>query len=150
MEEATVTDGPGVRVERDGPVTVVTIDRPERRNAVDGPSAWALADAFRGLSAGRASVPPRIAARAELGDGDAVTRSERWEHEMRDAFLRGYLPEGRAHPQFLPQARARLDVLLELFEAEKLFYELGYELNNRPSWVWIPLRGLVTLLRGAS
>jgi trehalose synthase-fused probable maltokinase len=90
------------------------------------------------------------AARAELGDGDAVTRSERWEHEMRDAFLRGYLPEGRAHPQFLPQARARLDVLLELFEAEKLFYELGYELNNRPSWVWIPLRGLVTLLRGAS
>jgi alanine dehydrogenase len=27
----------------------------------------ALADAFRGLSAGRASVPPRIAARAELG-----------------------------------------------------------------------------------
>jgi enoyl-CoA hydratase len=47
MEEATVADGPGVRVERDGPVTVVTIDRPERRNAVDGPAAAALADAFR-------------------------------------------------------------------------------------------------------
>jgi hypothetical protein len=28
-----------VRVERDGPVTVVPIDRPERRNAVDGPAA---------------------------------------------------------------------------------------------------------------
>ena len=40
-------DGPGVRVEQDGPVTVVTIDRPERRNAVDGPAAAALADAFR-------------------------------------------------------------------------------------------------------
>ena len=37
----------GVRVERDGPVTVVTIDRPERRNAVDGPAAAALAAAFR-------------------------------------------------------------------------------------------------------
>jgi enoyl-CoA hydratase len=36
-----------VRVERDGPVTVVTIDRPERRNAVDAPTAAALADAFR-------------------------------------------------------------------------------------------------------
>jgi enoyl-CoA hydratase len=47
MEEATVADGPGVRVERDGPVTVVTIDRPGRRNAVDGPAAAALADAFR-------------------------------------------------------------------------------------------------------
>ena len=39
--------GPGVRLERDGPVTVVTIDRPERRNAVDGPAAAALAGAFR-------------------------------------------------------------------------------------------------------
>jgi maltose alpha-D-glucosyltransferase/alpha-amylase len=36
---------------------------------------------------------------------------------------------------------------MELFETEKLFYELAYELNNRPTWVWIPLRGLVTMLR---
>src|SRR6266487_3372352 len=36
-----------VRVEHDGPVTVVILDRPERRNAVDGPTAAALADAFR-------------------------------------------------------------------------------------------------------
>ena len=46
-EEAAVADRAGVRVERDGPVTVVTIDRPERRNAVDGPAADALATAFR-------------------------------------------------------------------------------------------------------
>lgn len=36
-----------VHVERDGPVTTVVIDRPEARNAVDGPTAVALADAFR-------------------------------------------------------------------------------------------------------
>jgi enoyl-CoA hydratase len=35
-----------VRTERQGPVTLVTIDRPERRNAVDGPAAVALTDAF--------------------------------------------------------------------------------------------------------
>jgi enoyl-CoA hydratase len=40
-----------VVVERDGPVTVVTIDRPERRNAVDGPTAAALAEAFRTFDA---------------------------------------------------------------------------------------------------
>lgn len=40
-----------VRVEADGPVTVVTIDRPDVRNAVDGPSAGALADAFREFDA---------------------------------------------------------------------------------------------------
>jgi enoyl-CoA hydratase len=36
-----------VLVSREGPVTVVTIDRPQKRNAVDGPTAAALADAFR-------------------------------------------------------------------------------------------------------
>jgi len=35
-----------VRVERDGPVVLVTIDRPEVRNAVDGPTAHLLAEAF--------------------------------------------------------------------------------------------------------
>src|SRR5256884_8710562 len=35
-----------VSVTTDGPVAVVTIDRPEVRNAVDGPTAVALADAF--------------------------------------------------------------------------------------------------------
>src|SRR5919107_3837647 len=40
-----------VRVERDGPVTTVHLHRPERRNAVDGATAAALADAFRAFDA---------------------------------------------------------------------------------------------------
>ncbi len=36
-----------VRFETDGPVAIVTIDRPAVRNCVDGPTATALADAFR-------------------------------------------------------------------------------------------------------
>jgi enoyl-CoA hydratase len=40
-----------VHVEREGPVTIVTIDRPDRRNAVDAPTAAALADAFRAFDA---------------------------------------------------------------------------------------------------
>lgn len=40
-----------VRVERAGQVTTVVIDRPEVRNAVDGPTAAALADAFREFDA---------------------------------------------------------------------------------------------------
>jgi len=39
-----------VRAESDGPVTVITIDRPDVRNAVDGPTASALADAFRAFA----------------------------------------------------------------------------------------------------
>jgi enoyl-CoA hydratase len=40
-----------VRVERDGPVTTVSLCRPARRNAVDGATAEALADAFRAFDA---------------------------------------------------------------------------------------------------
>jgi len=40
-----------VRIEADGDVTIVTIDRPEVRNAVDGPTADALAAAFRDFDA---------------------------------------------------------------------------------------------------
>ncbi|HEY5351301.1 MAG TPA: crotonase/enoyl-CoA hydratase family protein [Streptosporangiaceae bacterium] len=40
-----------VRVERDGPVSTVILDRPAVRNAVDGPTAAALAEAFRQFEA---------------------------------------------------------------------------------------------------
>jgi enoyl-CoA hydratase len=40
-----------VRSEADGPVAVVTIDRPEVRNAVDGPTADALREAFEAFDA---------------------------------------------------------------------------------------------------
>ncbi|HZU40973.1 MAG TPA: crotonase/enoyl-CoA hydratase family protein [Solirubrobacteraceae bacterium] len=53
-----MSDGPGaerpmsaVTVHRDGPVTTVVLSRPERRNAVDGATAQALADAFRDFEA---------------------------------------------------------------------------------------------------
>jgi enoyl-CoA hydratase len=40
-----------VRIERDGPVFTVLLSRPDRRNAVDGATAAALADAFREFDA---------------------------------------------------------------------------------------------------
>ena len=43
----TVTPSPTVRVERDGPITTVILDRPDVRNAVNNATAQALADAFR-------------------------------------------------------------------------------------------------------
>jgi enoyl-CoA hydratase len=43
--------GEPVRVERDGPVTTVLLSRPDRRNAVDGPTAQALSAAFNEFDA---------------------------------------------------------------------------------------------------
>lgn len=48
---ATPDTSPAVRVERDGPVATVVLHRPHARNAVDGPTAAALAQAFRDVEA---------------------------------------------------------------------------------------------------
>ncbi|WP_378734118.1 crotonase/enoyl-CoA hydratase family protein [Nocardia brasiliensis] len=53
-----------VRIERTGPVTTVILHRPEARNAVDGPTAAALADAFREFDA-----DPDAAVAVLWGDG---------------------------------------------------------------------------------
>jgi enoyl-CoA hydratase len=45
-----------MQVEHDGPVTIVTIDRPHARNAVDRPTAELLADAFRAFDADDAQL----------------------------------------------------------------------------------------------
>lgn len=71
-------------------------------------------------------------------------RRARWERQVREAFLSGYMERGGAG--FLPEPAAAVQYLTMLFEIEKVFYELAYELNNRPDWVWIPLRGIGKLL----
>ncbi|WP_190413095.1 crotonase/enoyl-CoA hydratase family protein [Streptomyces venezuelae] len=48
---ATAAEQDAVRVERDGPVTTVILSRPAARNAVHGPTAGQLADAFRAFEA---------------------------------------------------------------------------------------------------
>jgi maltose alpha-D-glucosyltransferase / alpha-amylase len=33
-----------------------------------------------------------------------------------------------------------------VFELEKAIYELGYEMNNRPDWLWLPITGILGIL----
>jgi len=58
------------------------------------------------------------------------------------AFLGGYL--GLAgDASYLPREPAELAAMLEFYILDKTVYELRYELNNRPSWVDIPLEALL-------
>jgi maltose alpha-D-glucosyltransferase/alpha-amylase len=59
-------------------------------------------------------------------------------------FLRSYL-DTLAPARLLPGDEDTAK-LLEFYLLEKCVYELGYELNNRPDWVAIPLHGLQQLL----
>ncbi len=59
-------------------------------------------------------------------------------------FLHAYLDTtGEAAFVVPPEQR---ELLLWTYLFEKVLYEVRYELNHRPNWVWLPLRGLRRLL----
>ena len=63
---------------------------------------------------------------------------------MRKAFLAGYHEKERSH-DLLPKAPANTERLCALFQLEKQFYELQYELDHRPDWIWVPLSDMPVL-----
>lgn len=67
--------------------------------------------------------------------------AEQWYHYVSSFFMQAYM--GKAKGQnFLPDTQEDIDLLLQIFILEKAIYELNYELNMRPDWVLIPLRGI--------
>jgi maltose alpha-D-glucosyltransferase/alpha-amylase len=70
--------------------------------------------------------------------------ARRWDTEARRAFLTAYEQTVRGGVLF--RSFAEMQGLLALFELEKAFYELRYELDNRPDWVAIPVRGILRLV----
>src|SRR5262249_48482372 len=72
-----------------------------------------------------------------------------WRDWAASAFLRAYLHrlEGTS---LLPRTRPELDALLGFLLLEKSVYELHYELNSRPDWVDVPVRGVLELLDAAA
>ena len=58
-------------------------------------------------------------------------------------FTAGYLAAAAGAP-FLPPAPSSFARALAVFELEKVAYEVVYEANNRPSWLSIPVRGLIS------
>ncbi len=68
-----------------------------------------------------------------------------WHLGASAAFLRAYFALVE-ESLFVPRIEKDRDGLLRLFVLEKALYELNYELNNRPEWARIPLRGILDLL----
>jgi maltose alpha-D-glucosyltransferase/alpha-amylase len=68
-----------------------------------------------------------------------------WQTWASAAFLRGYFVTiGDA--LFVPTEASQREALLRLWMLDKALYELNYELNNRPDWLRIPIRGVLGLL----
>lgn len=71
-----------------------------------------------------------------------------WHVWVSTAFLKTYLAVVGPAP-FQPQSPVEVRILLDAYLLEKAVYELGYELNNRPDWVKIPLQGILQPLQNA-
>jgi predicted trehalose synthase len=64
--------------------------------------------------------------------------AEQWQHYVSRFYLGAYLEKMGMEKSLSPEG----EVLIRTYLLEKAVYELGYELNGRPDWVNIPLRGI--------
>jgi maltose alpha-D-glucosyltransferase/alpha-amylase len=71
--------------------------------------------------------------------------SRAWEDFVSAQYLAGYLEVASGAP-FLPKSVEHIDLLLAFYGIEKAVYEIGYELDNRPDWLPIPISGLLSIL----
>jgi maltose alpha-D-glucosyltransferase/alpha-amylase len=71
-----------------------------------------------------------------------------WYRTISGAFLRSYLEYAEAG-SFLPVERGELSALLDFLLLEKAIYEVGYEADNRPAWLGVPVQGILDLLEAA-
>ena len=85
------------------------------------------------------------------GEGGSTARealvplADLWVAGVSASFLREYWAATESIPS-VPRESEERRLLLGAFVLEKAVYEVGYEVNNRPSWVDIPLRGIAHLL----
>jgi maltose alpha-D-glucosyltransferase/alpha-amylase len=72
--------------------------------------------------------------------------SDRWFKLIRDTYLNAYYDAVTIpHPLFHNNNESNF--LLLIYLLEKAVYELGYEISYRPSWVKIPLKGIIDVIR---
>jgi len=71
--------------------------------------------------------------------------AETWYRYNAGIFLAAYEKEVQG-AGLIPSDPGQVDVMLQTFMLDKAIYELGYELNNRPGWVGIPMHGILGLL----
>ena len=75
--------------------------------------------------------------------------AECWYAFIAGSFLRAYVG-AIAGASFAPADAGAFESLLQVYLLEKAVYEVGYELNNRPDWIAIPIRGIFQVIGGVA
>ncbi|MCB9287823.1 MAG: maltose alpha-D-glucosyltransferase [Lewinellaceae bacterium] len=70
------------------------------------------------------------------------TWANQWFHYVSQYFLSAYLETAEGQ-SFIPEDERAVQLLLRTYILEKAIYEVGYEMNARPEWLRIPIRGVL-------
>ncbi|ACD91401.1 trehalose synthase [Chlorobium limicola DSM 245] len=71
--------------------------------------------------------------------------AERWSYYVGQHFVDSYFSAAKGH-EIVPEEASQREHLLRGYLMNKAVYELNYELNNRPEWATIPMRGILKLI----
>jgi maltose alpha-D-glucosyltransferase/alpha-amylase len=115
----------------------------ERRRKM--PAARDAAGLIRSLDYSAAGALDRAVQAWPDEHGRMLQALERWRASSAQAFVSSYR-EALAYPALWPLGADESDRLLNFFLLEKAFYEIAYELANRPTWLHIPLAGARRIL----
>ena len=68
-----------------------------------------------------------------------------WNTCVSATYLKAYFSAAERLP-FVPMDAEERRLVFDAFLLQKALYEVAYELNNRPDWIHIPLRGILSLM----
>ena len=94
--------------------------------------------------AAQSALAQFLVVRESASEIDLRTWARLWESAASAEFLRGYREVIAADPSLLPPPE-RAQTLFTAYLLEKALYELLYELNNRPTWLHIPVAGILSM-----
>jgi maltose alpha-D-glucosyltransferase/alpha-amylase len=116
----------------------------ERRHKA--PAARDVAGFCRSIDYATSAALNRAAAAPGEAKQKLAARLRLWTQKLIEAYWQSYR-EALADDRLWPRDDEQSRQLLDFFLLEKAFYEIEYELTNRPDWVGIPLEATLRILR---
>ncbi|WP_300439806.1 maltose alpha-D-glucosyltransferase [Christiangramia sp.] len=78
-------------------------------------------------------------------EGNLEEWAETWHYYISRLYIQGYFDKA-LNKDYVPKKQEDFKILMNTFLLEKALTELNYEIENRPEWILIPLRGIKGVL----
>ena len=79
-------------------------------------------------------------------EGNLEEWAENWHYYITRLYIKGYFDKA-GNSDYVPKDHDDFKILMHTFLLEKALYELNYEIQNRPEWIIIPLRGIKEIIQ---